>query len=165
MSKNLLLSLGVTSLLFTGCAMDSISYNNAVVDHTEEISVAWDNAYQAYIDNVPVDINETTVVDVTAMQTNYDTLSLLVGEVETDLMTKESRNTEQQAAVQASLTQYQSAANDYLAVYQEILNYYEGDFASNLGNAWPLEDKLYDADDVWVDAHNSLGDVLNSYIY
>ncbi len=163
MSKNLLLSLGVTSLLLTGCAMDPISYNNFIVDHSDETLRAWESSYSAYLYGVPQEVNPGDTIDLVGMQAAYDTLSPLVMAIETDLLIKESRDKEQEAAVQASLINVAAAGKDYLIVYQEILDYYGGDFGSNLDNVAILDTKLYEVDDVWVEAHNTLVDVLAVY--
>lgn len=160
-----LVLLSVATLLFSGCAMDSVSYNNAVVDHVTEISTAWDNAYNAYLEGVPQDVYADSTIDLARMQTAYDELSPLIDQIETDLLTLESADSEQQVSVEGALIYFQMSAQDYLVVYQEILDYYAGDFGSDLDKVAELDTKLYDADDIWVDAHNALGDVLDSTAY
>lgn len=166
MSKPFSLALlSIATLLFSGCAMDSVSYNNAVVDHVTEVSTAWDNAYNAYLEGVPQDVYADSTIDLARMQTAYDELSPLINEIATDLLVLESSDPAQQTSVQGALVTFKGAADDYLVVYKEILDYYGGDFGSDLDKVAELDSKLYDADDIWVDAHNALGDVLDSTVY
>jgi len=165
--KKLSLILGFSmALLFgVGCAtgMDYIDYNNAIVDHFNPALDAVEASADTYDVSVPDTVYEDSTIDIASMESAYTELKAKINYISSDLMLLESQNKEQQAAVRIALTDYSTKGTVYMEDYREMIDYYTGDFGSDLDQVAILDEKLYNAYNDLVDSHNALVDVLESY--
>jgi ATP/maltotriose-dependent transcriptional regulator MalT len=152
-------------LLLSGCfsKLSTVDYNNEIVDHLNPTLDAMELSLDTYETTVPLTVYADSVIDMETMQTTYDDAKLWIDGIDTNLLTLQSWNGDQQTAVQTGLNDYKEAAKTYLEKYEEMLDYYGGDFASNLDNVATLDTELYDIYNEYIDVHNTLVDTLASY--
>lgn len=161
----LILGLSMALLFGAGCAtgMDYIDYNNAMVDHFNPTLDDLEASADTYDVSVPDTVYEDSTIDLATMESAYTPLKSDIDYIQSDLMLLESQNKEQQTAVRASLTDYYTKGTVYVAAYREMIDYYTGDFASDLDQVAILDQKLANAYNDLIDTHNSLVDVLDSF--
>ena len=167
MKKLFLLPL-VASLLLASCTMfgklGEVEYYEAVVDQINEVSGPIEESATLYNETVPDLVTEASEVDTTNMQTSYNEASAALNESE-GLLSLESRNIEQENQVRTELQTYQSAASDYLKLYEQMLTYYgTGAFKEDLSKVKSLNTDLHTSYTTFIQAHNELVEVLESYV-
>jgi carbonic anhydrase len=168
MKKTPLALTALAALFLTACTVfgktSEVDYNNQVVETINEISSSIESTATLYNDTVPDVVNETDVIDVATMKTSYTEASDALEQLGS-LLTLESRNIEQQNAVRTDLTTYQTAAEQYLATYDEMLTYYgEGEYAKDLTKVKTTDETLHTSYTTFIQANNDLVDTLESFV-
>lgn len=150
-------------LALSGCGLSTVDYNNEVVDHLNPTLDAMEATLDTYEVAVPMTVYDDSIIDAASMETVYSAAKTQIDFISSDLLLLESANEDQQVAVRAGLTTYQASANEFLALYREMLDYYLGDFATDLDKVAEYDADLYDVYNEYIDMHNALVDTLASY--
>lgn len=166
--KKSLLALILTSLLLASCSifgkLSEIDYNNQVVDQINLSSKAIGDSATLYNETVPDLVTETSSIETTEMNASYTSAMATLSSFDT-VQSLESRNVEQQNAIRNELETYESAAIDYLETYKEMLDYYESDtYTEDLSRVETLDEKLHASYTTFIQANNSLVDILESFV-
>lgn len=153
---------------FSACsllgALTSVEFNNAIVEQLNVSSSTIQASANAYDKNIPLEVTELTVIDVSSLQksliearTALETLSTIE-----DL---ESRDIEQQNAVRKDLKTYQLAAEAYLKRYQEIIGYYESKtYVQDVNQVEKLNSLLHTDYTTFIQSNNSLVQTLDKFV-
>ena len=156
------------AILLTACSvfgkLSDVDYNNQVVESINATSTMIETTATLYNDTVPNVMNETDVVDTAAMQSSYDqAVTSLKGIA--DLLSLEGRDIEQQNAVRTDIETYQTAGEQYLQSYSEMLNYYSTDeYQKDISKVKPIDESLHTGYTTFIQANNDLVDTLDSYV-
>lgn len=164
-SRFLTAGLLATTLLLSACVgkLTAVDYNNAVVDEVSLVSDSIDVTLDSYDATIPLEVGPDEYINTVMMDSAYADASALLSSLQYGAMSLESMDSSQQAAVSASLQSYYDITNDYLTYYKTVLDYYSGDFASDLDKVSEYDDGLYEKYNAHVDAHNALADTLEMY--
>lgn len=167
MKKTLFLTLTL-SLLLASCSVFSklseVEYNNQVVDQINLVSTAIEDSATLYNETVPDVVTEASVIDTTQMKISHETASLELLNVE-PLMILESRNIEQQNSVRTEIQTYESAANDYLDLYGQMLDYYASSaYVEDLNKVKSFHKDLHTSYTTFIQANNDLVDILDGFV-
>ncbi len=166
--KKLVIFLAST-LFLTACVFPytAVEYNNRVVEAVNASSSALDSTYNSYyqgLPSLPDKVTEKTEVDVDGMAELARTARQKLKDVE-GLEEMKGKNEDQVAAVQANISVYLTAADQYLKTYDEMLAYYgEGTYKEDLSQVSVLDETLYENYNVLIEANNDLDDVLKEYV-
>lgn len=156
------------SVLLTSCtlfgSLSEIDYNNSIVETVNASSTAIEQTATLYNETIPSRVTEKDEIDLTQMQTAYDTA---IDETEkiASALNLESRNLDQQTAVRTAVTVYESAATLYLESYKKTLSYYEdGTYKEDITQVNTLDESLHTAYTTFIEANNDLVDALELYV-
>lgn len=168
MKKTTLAFSFAAALLLTSCSvfnkLSDVEYNNQVVAGINSISTVIEETATLYNDTVPNVVNETDTVDTTAMQSKY-TESMDALKNLDSLLTIEGRNIEQQNAVRTGLQTYQTAADQYLQTYNDMLTYYSGaEYQQDVSKVKSIDENLHTGYTTFIQANNDLVDTLDSFV-
>lgn len=164
-----ILSLALTSfLLLASCSvfgkLSETEYNNTVVDGINNTSIAIESSATLYNETIPDLVTEGSAIDTTEMNTSYVTAKDTLTEVEA-LLLLESRNIEQQNSVRTEIQTYQSAANNYLDIYEEMLDYYQNKvYVEDVTKVESYDESLHTSYTTFIQANNDLVEILESYV-
>ncbi len=167
MKKTLLLAL-TASLLLASCSvfgkLSEVEYNNTVVDQINTVSTAIEDSATLYNETIPDLVTESSTIDSTEMTTSYGAATNALVEVDA-LLLLESRNIEQQNSVRTEIQTYQSAANEYLDLYKQMLDYYiSASYAQDLSKVQSFDEGLHTSYTTFIQANNDLVDILDGFV-
>lgn len=167
MKKILLLTLSC-SLLLASCSvfgkLSEVEYNNTVVDQINSASSAVEESATLYNETIPDLVTESSVIDTTEMSTSFESTTAELVKVE-ELMTLESRNIEQQNAIRTEIQTYESAAQAYLDLYTQMLDYYGNKaYSEDLSKVQTLDADLHTSYTTFIQANNDLVDTLEGFV-
>jgi hypothetical protein len=156
------------ALLLTACSvfgkLSDVDYNNQVVESINATSTVIETTATLYNDTVPNVVNETDVVDTAAMQSSYDQASTSLKGL-ADLLSLEGRDIEQQNAVRTDLETYQTAGEQYLQTYSDMLTYYSTDeYQKDISKVKTIDENLHTGYTTFIQANNDLVDTLDSFV-
>ena len=141
-----------------------VEYNNLIVDQVNLASLAIEKTATLYNETLTEVVTEKDLLDLTEMQTSADEARNLVADSE-KLYAFESRNVEQQTAVQAELQTYMEAGDLYLQSYSEMLDYYTSDaYKEDITQVKPIDEVLHTNYTTFIEANNDLVDILDSFV-
>ncbi len=168
MKKTTLAFSFVAALLLTACSvfgkLSDVDYNNQVVESVNGASTVIQPPATLYNDTVPNVVNETDTVDTTAMQSSYEEATTSLTAI-ADLLTLEARDIEQQNAVRTDLETYQTAAEQYLQTYNDMLTYYsKGEYQEDVSKVKSIDENLHTSYTTFIQANNDLVDTLDSFV-
>lgn len=166
-TPTLLASLVLIALL-PACALfnryGEIEYNNLVVEQINKSSLSLEKTATLYNESIPDVVTEQDTFELGEMETSYEEAKNLLRETN-GLLDLESRNVEQQTAVQSELEVYMSAGDLYLQSYAEMLAYYgDGKYKEDITQVETLDETLHSNYSTFIEANNDLVDVLESFV-
>lgn len=158
----------LASLLLVGCSTFSkysaVEYNNAVAEKVNATTSNIKEIHELYVSGIPVSITEESEIDTAEMAQAFLLREDRTSEIE-KLSKLESKDPEQEAAVEEKLTEYIEAVNEYYATYEEILSYYkDGEYKEDPTQVKPLDEILSHKYNEFTDINNEMSDTLESFV-
>lgn len=168
MKKSSLALVLSAAILLSGCSvfgkLSEVEYNNQVVDAINQSSGIIEETATLYNDTVPDVVSEKDTIDVTTMQSTYNDASDALKTIDS-VANLESRNIEQQNAVQTGISTYQSAAEQYLQTYNDMLVYYgQNEYQKDVSKVQTIDENLHTSYTTFIQANNDLVDTLDSFV-
>ncbi len=168
MKKSLLALILSASVLLSACSvfekLSDVDYNNQVVESVNATSTIIETTATLYNDTVPNVVNETDVIDTAAMQISYDEAKTALEDI-ADLVTLEARDIEQQNSIRTDLETYQTAGEQYLQTYSDMLNYYStNEYQNDISKVKTIDESLHTGYTTFIQANNDLVDTLESFV-
>ncbi len=157
-----------SALLLASCSsfgkLGEVEYNNEVVDQINLVSTSIEESATLYNETVPDLVTEASEIDTASMSTSHQEASQALMGME-ELLVLESRNIEQENSVRSEIQTYQSAAGEYLDIYQQMLDYYGMDvYVEDLDKVQSLDEDLHTSYTTFIQANNDLVEFLESYV-
>lgn len=163
--KKTAIILSILTLTVFGCGeLSTLEYNDTVVEKINSASETLNETISAYDGNIPDLVTEETEISTMEMETALQNAKIAIGNCET-LTTLASKDQAQQAEVKAELENYLLAAAEYLASYEEIINYYKnGEYKETPDKVSGYDAEIYEKSSSIFDSNNILGDILEKYV-
>lgn len=172
--RSLIRPLGATLLLAsltvlaTGCLssdkLSAIQYNNQFVETINTTSATIKESTDVYDKQIPNIVTEDSTVDVAP-------LKIVLTEAQTQMTAAEpltalqSKNEEQQAAVQAEFATFLALGKTYLDSYTAMIAYYKGaEYKENLDKVATFDQNLHTQYNDFIASHNNLVDSLAGFV-
>jgi len=156
------------ALLLTSCSLFSglseVEYNNRVVELTNLASTAIEQTATLYNETIPNKVTEQDEIDISQMETAYEEATKAL-EGTNDALNMESRNLEQQNAVQTALQTYLSAGELYLENYNTVIVYYSNStYKDDVTKVEVYDESLHTSYTTFIEANNDLVEALDSFV-
>lgn len=164
MKKTLIISL-IFILLSSGCGeLSALKYNDAIVEKINSASEALNETISAYDGSIPDLVTEQTEIDTEEMEDALGNAKAAIANCE-NLPTLVSKDQAQQTEVRAELENYLSITAEYLASYEEMLNYYKNqEYKEIPGKVSEYDTEIYEKSSMIFDSNNTLEDILDKYV-
>lgn len=157
-------ALSVLSACSVFTTYTTVEYNNFVVEKINASSSAIEETATLYNDTIPDIVTEQDEIEIEEMQTSYSAAKTAIDATEAALK-YESRNEEQQIATRISLETYLSAADEYMAAYQVMLDYYEFDeYKEHIAEVETIDENLHTHYTTFIEANNDLVETLEQFV-
>lgn len=163
-----LILLSTIALTVTGCLnsdkLSAIQYNNKFVETINATSATVEESTNIYDKQIPNIVTEDSTIEVTALETTLGESRTQISEAES-ITTLQSRNNEQQTAVQAEFPEFLELAKAYLGTYTLMVAYYKnGEYKQNLDKVSIFDEDLHTQYNDFIASHNKLVDILAEFV-
>lgn len=154
-----------TVVLFSGCnqILKGEDYHQVMVTEARVIGQSVDATMNAYDSSVPVTLDSDSVVDVSVMREALNTAQSELDRMSTELLEIKTWDLDRKKDVEEAVVDYAEVTQRYLNHYSSIIDFYAGDFASNLHLVLDFDKELYQLFNDHVDVHNALSATLSSH--
>lgn len=165
--KKILVVISMFAIL-SGCdafsKLNTIEYNNEVVEQINETSTQLEKTATLYNETVPTVVTENIEIKTEDMLKELSSAQDLVKEIDS-LANVESKDEEQQASVTTAITDYKTKADAYLTAYQEMYTYYSsGEYKTDISKVTDLDENIHTTYSAFIEQNNTLVGILDSYV-
>ena len=155
------------TIILVGCnfsKLTTIEYHNQVGDAMNTASDLFEQTIEEYDSSVPDLVTEESEIDTAAMEATFNQTKSSLSRVEATL-SLESKDEDQQTEAQEELGNYLNLGEEYLDIYETMIEYYSsGTYLEDLTLVSEYDTQIYDTYNEFIESNNELADILGKYI-